>query len=110
MENISNKQTKDEKSGYEKSDINLKIISVYVILSIVVIVSFIIILSDYFVVEKEEIVSEIVLQPVSEELQKLHKTENEILTTYGVVDSVNSIYRIPIDRAMQILVEQSSQK
>lgn len=41
-----------------------------------------------------------------EELKQLRATENAILTTYGWVDRPNGVVRIPIDRAMEILLQR----
>jgi hypothetical protein len=41
-----------------------------------------------------------------DDLQEMLRQENEILTTYGWIDRGKGTARIPIDRAMQLLLEK----
>jgi hypothetical protein len=41
-----------------------------------------------------------------EDLAELRAREEQILTTYGVVDQNAGVYRIPIDRAMELTLER----
>jgi hypothetical protein len=43
-------------------------------------------------------------------LARLHAEEDEVLHGYGWVDKPNGVVRIPIDRAMQLLVEREGKK
>ena len=43
-------------------------------------------------------------------LARLHAEEDAVLRTYGWVDKPNGVVRIPIDRAMQLLVEREGKK
>ena len=105
MSNVSH-----SKSQYEKSDVNPIKLFIAAFVVILVIVLIIIAMNDYFVVSKEKLVEEVVLKPVSQELRELRAQEEEILTTYKVLDAEKGIYRIPIDRAMKVLSEESFQK
>ena len=40
------------------------------------------------------------------DLQELRRQEDEILSTYRWIDRDNGVARIPIDRAMQLLIER----
>jgi hypothetical protein len=40
------------------------------------------------------------------DLDRLHASENETLTTYGWIDRDKAVARIPIDRAVQLLSER----
>jgi hypothetical protein len=44
----------------------------------------------------------LVQEPVN--LEKFHARENDLLTTYGVVDQATGAYRIPIDKAKDLVV------
>lgn len=44
--------------------------------------------------------------PSDEALKQLHATENAVLTTYGWVDRQKGIVRIPIDRAIELLLQR----
>lgn len=41
------------------------------------------------------------------ELQQLRMDAAESLTQYGVVDEANGVYRIPVDRAMQLMLNEA---
>lgn len=43
-------------------------------------------------------------------LARLHAEEDEVLQTYGWVDKGNGVVRIPIDRAMALIVEREKKK
>ena len=44
--------------------------------------------------------------PSDDALKQLHATENAVLTTYGWVDRQKGLVRIPIDRAMELLLQR----
>jgi len=43
-------------------------------------------------------------------LARLHAEEDAVLTTYGWVDKPSGVVRIPIDRAMKLIVEREGRK
>lgn len=45
--------------------------------------------------------------PAAEQLEALHAQEEKMLTTYGWVDEDAGVVRIPIDQAMEKIVEQN---
>jgi len=97
-------------SGYELSDINVgKIVGLGVGIVVFLIVAFFI-LNSFFIKAKEDLVYERVLKPGNPKLTELRKQENQVLHSYGVVDSSKGIYRIPIDRAMNLIAEESFQQ
>jgi hypothetical protein len=98
--------TQENKSGYEKKDVNLKFVIGISLLSIVIFVVIIVFLTDYFITEESKIVYETQLQPESVNLKDLLAEEEEILTTYKILDAEKGIYRIPIERAITLLAEK----
>lgn len=103
-------ETQHLDAGYELSDINVgKIVGLGVGIVIFLIVSFFI-LNSFFIQSKEDLVYERVLKPGNPKLAELQKKEHQILHSYGVVDSSRGIYRIPIDRAMNMIAEESFQQ
>ena len=97
-------------AGYEKRDVNIVMvigISVFLVSLLVVILVF---LMDYFVDTKEQMVYEVQLQPESVELQDLDAADMEELTTYKILDAERGMYRIPIERAMELLAKEASDK
>lgn len=100
----------DLKAGYEQSDVNVKrILTIVVSIALFLVVAFIV-LNSFFIQSRESLMYQQVLKPQSEKLQALHEREAETLYSYGVVDSANNIYRIPIDRAMQLEAEEAFQR
>jgi hypothetical protein len=93
-------------SGYEKSDLRVNKVVIYGVIAVIVFVAIIVFLMDYFVTTREEIVYETVLKPESAALRDLRAREGEILNSYQVLDSVNDVYRIPIERAMKLIAEE----
>ncbi len=105
-----NSLTEESDSGYEQSDINVgKIVGLGVGIVIFLIVSFTL-LNSFFIKSKDDLVYEQVLKPGNPKLAALRKQNDEILHSYGIVDSTKGVYRIPIDRAMQLVAEESFQQ
>jgi len=91
-------------SGY---DINPKVVILVSVVSVIILVMILILLSDYFMIEKENLVYETNLKTVSADLREIRSMETEILTNYKLLDKDNGIYQIPIERAMQLIAEES---
>ncbi len=98
------------KNDYERQDINPKIVIGYSVVSIIILIVILVLLTDYFMIEKEEIVFETNLKPVSVDLREIHAMETEILTNYKLLDKDKGVYQIPIERAMQLITEESFRK
>jgi len=103
---ISNSTNSD--AGYEKQGINARKIATLVFLGVVTLAIILYGLDKYFVYESEEEIYEEVLKPVSKTLIQLEQRDSLILNSYGINDSLDNVYRIPIDSAMQILLRESS--
>ncbi len=43
---------------------------------------------------------------IAEQMTALKKSEDSILTTYALTDSANRIYRVPVDSAMKLLLNE----
>jgi hypothetical protein len=97
-------------AGYEHKDVSGKSVILYGILGVIIIVIFSFLLVEYFDVETEKMVEEMVLAPKSEAIVKLHAREAEELATYKLLDPEKEIYRIPIDSAMVIVVNEAENK
>lgn len=94
--------------GYERRDINIKSVLIVSAVAIGFLLVIFIGLNEYFMITKEEIMYELTLKPESDRLIQLHAREDSILNSYGVIDQQSGVYRIPIERAMEKLVEESS--
>jgi hypothetical protein len=101
---------KDDKNnaGYEKRDINIFMVIGLSVLSVVLLIVILVFLIDYFVESKEQMIYEAQLQPESADLNSLLIAEEEILTSYKVLDIERGIYQIPVNRAMELLVKEAS--
>ncbi len=96
--------------GYEEKDINLKKTFWIGGLSVLAIIIVLIYIIDYYDQLHQQVYYDQVLKPQSEYLIKLDIRENEELNSYGIIDSVENIYHIPIDSAMKLMVEEQSAK
>lgn len=105
----SNRQETSNGDGYEKKDVNVKMVLIVGIAIIAFIAVCLVFLTDVFVATREKMTSDYVLKPVSVALRELRAKENEELTTYSLLDSKLGIYRIPISRAMELLAEEAYQ-
>lgn len=94
-------------TGYETSDINVRKIVLVAVAVIVIVIISLIALNEYFVSLKEEYVYDMVLKPESVTLRDLRATEDEVLNSYKLLDSTAGVYRIPIDRAMELMAEEA---
>ena len=102
--------TKNNKNnaGYEKRDVNIFMVIGLSVVFVALLIVILIFLIDYFVDTKEQMVYETQLKPESVDLKSLIAAEKEELTSYKILDTERGIYRIPIDRAMELLVKESS--
>ncbi len=98
------------KNDYERQDINPKIVIGYSVAGMIILIVILVLLTDYFMIEKEEIVYQTNLKPVSVDLREIRAMETETLTNYKLLDKDKGIYQIPIERAMQLITEESFRK
>jgi hypothetical protein len=96
-------------AGYEKRDVDLFRVLTYGVLGIVVVVALVIFMLDYFAATREELIYESVLKPESTAWRELRAREEEELNSYALIDDKQGIYRIPIERAMELMVEEAYQ-
>ena len=96
--------------GYERRDVNITKILYASAFILGFLILTIVLLNEYFLITVESVVYEQVLSPESEMLLQHEAYEDSILNSYGVVDEFNDLYRIPIERAMEIMVEETGKK
>ena len=87
--------------GYEKTDIDIKMIVISAVLLIAFLVVSLILLEEYFIYKKEQMYQEMVLEPENPQLVELRAKENRVLSSYGLADSAAGEYHVPIDSAMK---------
>lgn len=96
-------------TGYERRDVSSVRVILYGVLGIVAVVIVVVFIVDYFTAVKNEIISEMVLKPESATLRELRAREAGELTGYGVIDEPQGVYRIPIERAMELMADEAYQ-
>jgi hypothetical protein len=94
--------------GYEDRDVNVKKILLWGIGGVVLIVIILAVLPEYFLFVKEDYYFKAVEEPRSKELLELRKRETEELNSYKLLDKEKGIYQIPIERAMELTIEEAS--
>jgi hypothetical protein len=98
-----------QNSGYEKRDVNIKSMIVIGLSIVTFIVLSLIFINEIFLMEKEKIIYETVLQPESVTLQDLKEKEDIVLDNYKLLNDTTGVYQIPIVRAMEIMAEEATQ-
>lgn len=96
-----------EGPGYERRDADIRKTFILIVAGVVVLALILVGLNEFFSYEKDKEIYEIVLKPESPELLKLREREDKILNSYGIVDSLQGIYRVPIDTAMQEMLREA---
>lgn len=91
----------------DPESINLKqVVLIGVVSSVLLVISFVV-LMDYFTLAREQTTQEVVLSVPSASLEELRVAAKEKLTSYALVDSSANRYRIPLDRAMNLMVAEA---
>lgn len=96
-----------KRAGYEKSDASVRGIVIGLIAGVVVVTVAIIGIQQFYIHTREQVVQENVLSRFDPRIRALHAEETRILTSYGRVDGEPGYVRIPIDRAMELMVEEA---
>jgi len=110
MTDTENKHQAPEDTGYEKSDVNVVKVIIYGLFGIIFIVAVLIFTWDYFTSVKESLVEDMVLKPQAAAIRELRARETEELTGYKLLDETGGIYRIPIERAMELMADEAYQE
>jgi hypothetical protein len=100
--------SKKNTASYEKRDVNIFMVIGLSVILVALLIVILIFLIDYFVETKEQMIYEAQLQPESVDLKSLLDAEQEELTSFKILDAERGVYRIPIDRAMELLVKEAS--
>lgn len=73
------------------------------ILLVVVLIYFAMVLFSYYTFKATQAKAE---SAVFYELEDIRSRDHEMLTTFGVVDEENNVFRIPVDSAITLVVEE----
>lgn len=96
----------DAKTGYERRDVNVLWTSILTVVVVVGIILSVVFVDELFVHSSESMMMEKQMMPPNTMLRDLRAREDEALTTYKLLDPKAGVYRIPIDRAMQLYANQ----
>ncbi len=97
-------------NGYEKSDANVSKIIAYTIFILVLLGAIIVGVNEYFTYYTRQLEYEVILSKPSTELRELRAQEEKLLNSYELLDYSKGIYRIPIERAMQLIADEAYEK
>ena len=97
----------NQNPGYEKSDVSVNKIALWGVIGVTLLVVILVFIVDFFGAAKEQLVYETQLRPESVAIRELRAHEVETLNSYKMTDSAKGIYRIPINRAIQILADEA---
>jgi hypothetical protein len=97
-------------AGYEKSDVAIGRFVLVTLASVIFTVTVIVVLFQYFTVEKEDQFQRVVYAPESAALRDLRAKEDAELGSYGIVDDSLHRYRIPIERAMELVANEAFER
>ena len=98
----------DTSAGHEKRDVRPGVVALITGASLVVLIVAIVALNEYFVSVQDSVREEQAAADTSVTLSELRLREDSLLTTQGVTDSVAGVYRIPIERAMEIMASKAN--
>lgn len=98
----------DHPSGYEKRDISVKWTLFWASMGVLFLLLSLTGINEWFIKTKEEMYDDMVLKPANQELIELRAHEDSLLSSYGKDDTLSGVYHIPIDSAMKLMAEKSS--
>ena len=93
-------------AGYEKKDVNVPMLLWVSAVIVLIIVVSVIEVDQYVTLQNEQATYELRLKPDNPQLLELRALEDRELGMVKFVDTTKGIYQIPIDLAMQLVVEQ----
>jgi len=105
---MSAEEHQSRPSGYEKQDTSVKAVVITTAVSVVMIALALVALWDFYVATREKVVYEQTLRPVSQQLIELQQVEDSLLSRYEFIDSTAGTYRIPIERAMELMADETA--
>ncbi len=95
-------------AGFDADEPNTRGIVVFLISMVLIFIAVVLGVTYYFKYVYEQAEYEKVLAPPSEQLRDLRAREDWNLTHYGYMDKAKGQVRIPLDRAMELLVKEAA--
>ncbi len=94
-------------SDFDRQEPKFRFIAMVAGLMVVLLIAVVLGVQAYFDSAKEQQVFVKVMAPESEDLKALRAREDSELYSYRFVDRAKGVVRLPIDRAMKLLVEEA---
>ncbi len=102
-------EDKSHRAGYESGGTSAKKTILWGVVIIVATIASVIVLNEYFVSVGEGPGYDLALRPQSVTLFEIRSNEDEILNSYKLLDSTTGQYRIPVERAIELVAEEAIQ-
>jgi len=94
--------------GFDTAEVNARGVTIFLVVTVVMLVVVIGGVQFYFNSIHEREFYEKVMVPVSDDLRELRAREDGQLGSYGYVNKDVGVVRVPISRAMQLLVKEAA--
>lgn len=98
----------DPREGFDRAEPSARAIAVFAIGSLVLLVLTILAIQQYFDHIWNQAVYEKVLAPPSEQLREVRGRDDWNLTHYMFMDKASGQVRIPVDRAMELMLQDAA--
>lgn len=98
--------TEHRTGGYDKKDVNVRVVLLVSAVIVVIVAGSLVWVDQWVTRMNEQAVYENMLKPENPLLLELRTREAAELGRYRVLDSTGQVYQIPIDRAMEVVIEQ----
>ena len=93
-------------AGFDRQDPKAVLIALFAIASVVALVLVMVVVQIYYQHGRDQLIYEKVLVPVSEDLTDLRAREDSNLQSYGYINKEKTQIRVPIERAMDLIVKE----
>lgn len=110
MADDSGHHTVGHPGDYDRHGANAVKVALVALAFVVFLVISMVVLNELFLAEKDRQVYDVFLKPQSQQLKDLHEWEDETLHSYKLIDSTQHVYRIPIERAMELQAADAAAK
>ncbi|NOZ03174.1 MAG: hypothetical protein GXO92_01005 [FCB group bacterium] len=107
---MNTKADRNKNSSYKSNAVSTWDVIKIALVSIVILVFIVFLTYEFFLKSKERAVYENLFQPESEKLVSVRKQADRKLHSYAVIDSEKNVYRIPIEKAIDLIVNEAREK
>jgi hypothetical protein len=98
----------DPKEGFDRAEPSAGAITTFMVASLILLVITILAIQQYFDHIWNQAVYEKVLAPPSEQLREVRGRDDWNLTHYLYMDKPTGVVRIPVDRAMELMLQDAA--